>query len=244
MVSESMDAAGRPATLSGTPVASALALGASQAEPAAVPASSAALARREADRMLTELYRGHYRSLVRLATLLLNDLPTAEDVVQEAFIAMHAGWRRLRDTDKAVPYLRRAVVNRSRSVLRHRAVASRNAPEHLPDEPSAESRAMTLLERSAVIAALRDLPGRQRETIALRYYADLPEAEIAATMGISRGSVKSHTARGMAALRSALEHEAPWHRVGSPNGAAAQPQAPVAADGDNAADPLGPGCRS
>jgi RNA polymerase sigma factor (sigma-70 family) len=76
------------------------------------------------------------------------------------------------------------------------------------DEPSAESRAITLLERSAVIAALHSLPCRQREAIVLRYYADLSEAEIAATMGISRGSVKSHTARAMAALKSTLERDA------------------------------------
>jgi RNA polymerase sigma-70 factor (sigma-E family) len=186
-------------------MAGALVPGARQYEPAAVPASSAALARREADRMLTEIYRGHYRSLVRLAMLLLGDLPAAEDVVQEAFIALRTGWRRLRDAGKALPYLRQAVVNGSRSVLRHRAVADRNAPGHVTDEPSAESRAMTLLERSAVTAALRGLPARQREVIVLRYYADLSEAEIAAAMGISKGAVKSHAARAKTTLRSALE---------------------------------------
>ena len=173
-------------------------------EPAAVPIR-AALARREADRQLTEIYFGEYRSLVRLAMLLLDDVPTAEEVVQEAFIAMHSGWRRLRDSEKALPYLRRTVVNRSRSVLRHRAVVDRNTPQHVTDEPSAESRAITLLERSAVTAALRCLPTRQREAIALRYYAGLSEAEIAVTMGISKGAVKSHTSRGMTTLRSALE---------------------------------------
>jgi len=161
----------------------------------------------EADHALTEIYLGEYRSLVRLAVLLLHDVPTAEEVVQEAFIAMHTGWRRLRDTEKALSYLRQAVVNRSRSVLRHRTVVDRNAPKHVPDEPSAEAGAITLLERSAVISALRGLPDRQREAIVLRYYADLSEAEIAATMGISRGAVKSHTARGMTALRSVLEQE-------------------------------------
>ena len=170
------------------------------------PASQAtAPAKWEADDVLTEIYLGEYRSLVRLAVLLLHDVPTAEEVVQEAFIAMHAGWRRLRDTEKALSYLRQAVVNRSRSVLRHRTVVDRNAPKHVPDEPSAEAGAITLLERSAVISALRGLPARQREAIVLRYYADLSEAEIAATMGISKGAVKSHTARGMAALKSVLE---------------------------------------
>jgi RNA polymerase sigma-70 factor (sigma-E family) len=161
----------------------------------------------EGDHVLTEIYLGEYRSLVRLAVLLLHDVPTAEEVVQEAFIAMHPSWRRLRDAEKALPYLRRSVVNRSRSVLRHRAVVDKNEPKHVPVEPSAEAGAIALLERTAVISALRGLPDRQREALALRYYADLSEAEIAATMGISKGAVKTHTARGMAALKSVLGPE-------------------------------------
>lgn len=160
-----------------------------------------------ADLAVIELYSMHYRSLVRLAAMLVRDVPTAEEVVQDAFIAMHEGWHRLKDTDKALAYLRQAVVNKSRSVLRHRIVVEKNVQQQPPDMPSAEQGAFVLLERSAVIAALRDLPERQREAIVLRYYADLSEAEIAATMGISRGAVKSHTSRGMAALRAALEHE-------------------------------------
>jgi RNA polymerase sigma-70 factor (sigma-E family) len=159
------------------------------------------------DRAVVELYSQHYRSLVRLAALLVRDTPTAEEVVQDAFVAMHGGWQRLRDTDKALAYLRQAVVNRARSVLRHRMVVDKNMQAAAPDMPSAEHGAFVLLERSAVVAALRGLPGRQREAIVLRYYADLSEAEIATSMGISRGAVKSHTARGMASLRAALEQE-------------------------------------
>ncbi len=160
-----------------------------------------------ADHAVVELYSLHYRSLVRLAAMLVRDIPTAEEVVQDSFVAMHGGWLRLRDSEKALAYLRQAVVNRSRSVLRHRVVVEKNLQNAPPDMPSAEHGAFVLLERSAVVAALRDLPGRQREAIVLRYYADLSEADIAATMGISRGAVKSHTARGMAALRAALEQE-------------------------------------
>jgi len=161
----------------------------------------------DADRVVTEIYHGEYKSLVRLAVLLVHDVPTAEEVVQDAFEAMHTAWRRLRDSEKALSYLRQAVVNKSRSVLRHRTVVDRNAPKPAPDEPSAEHGALALIERSAVVAALRTLPDRQREAIVLRYYADLSEADIAATMGISRGAVKSHTARAMAALKSILEQE-------------------------------------
>lgn len=161
----------------------------------------------DADRAVTALYGEHYRALVRLAALLVRDIATAEEVVQDSFIAMHASWCRLRNTEKALSYLRQAVVNRSRSVLRHRVVVDRNPPKPLPDVASAEQGAISLLERSAVIAALRKLPVRQREALVLRYYADLSEAQIAAIMGISRGAVKSHTARGMAALRTVLAVE-------------------------------------
>ena len=158
----------------------------------------------DADRAVTVLYAAHYRSLVRLAALLLRDVATAEEVVQDSFVAMHDGWRRLRDNDKALSYLRQSVVNRSRSVLRHRVVVDQNAPKPPPDMPSAEQGAIILLERSAVVTALRTLPARQREALVLRFYGDLSEAQIAAAMGISKGAVKSHTARAMFSLLAEL----------------------------------------
>ena len=154
------------------------------------------------------LYIAYYRPLVRLAALLVHDRATAEEVVQDSFVAMHANWARLRAGGKASSYLRQCVVNRSRSVLRHRVVVDRKVLQPPPDVPSAEQGAITLLERSAVVAALHGLPLRQREALVLRYYAELSEAEIASAMGISRGAVKSHIARGMAALRYALRLEA------------------------------------
>jgi RNA polymerase sigma-70 factor (sigma-E family) len=191
---EPSDVVTRPTTVTETLVAD-IALG-------SVPADW------DADRAVTALYTAHYRSLVRLAALLVRDVATAEEVVQDSFVAMHGGWRRLRDSDKALSYLRQSVVNRSRSVLRHRVVVDRNAPKPPPDMPSAEHGAMTLLERSAVVAALRTLPPRQREALVLRYYGDLAEAQIALAMGISKGAVKSHTARAMIAMRGVLEREA------------------------------------
>jgi len=163
----------------------------------------------DASEIVTEIYAGYYNQLVRLALLLVHDLQTAEEVVQDAFEAMHKACRRLRDSEKALSYLRQTVVNRSRSVLRHRKVVDMHPPKPAPDEPSAEHAVIALLERSAVISALRVLPGRQREAIVLRYYADLSEADIAKVMGISRGAVKSHTARAMAALKTILEQETP-----------------------------------
>ena len=157
--------------------------------------------------VVTGLYAAHYRSLVRLAVLLVDDTATAEEVVQDSFVAMHASLHRLRDNGKALSYLRAAVLKRSRSVLRHRVVVDPNASRPAPDIPSAQHGAPALLERSAVVAALRTLPDRQREAVVLRYYGGLSEAQIAAAMGITAGAVRSHISRAMAALRSVLERE-------------------------------------
>jgi RNA polymerase sigma-70 factor (sigma-E family) len=161
----------------------------------------------DASDAVTEIYAVHYAQLVRLAVMLVHDVQTAEEVVQDAFEAMHLAWRRLRDRDKALSYLRQAIVNRSRSELRHRKVVEMHPPKPAPDEQSAEHAALVLIERSAVTSALRALPERQREAVVLRYYGDFSEADIAKAMGISRGAVKSHTARAMAALKSFLERE-------------------------------------
>ena len=191
----------RPANVTDTPVAS------DAIVPAVFTARGAAPKGRSADWAVTELYSLHYRALVRLAVLLVRDVPTAEDVVQDSFVAMHEGWQRLRNAESAPTYLRHAVLNRSRSVLRHRAVADKHRPNPPPGMPSAEYGALVRLEQSAVVAALRRLSGRQREAIVLRYYADCSEAEVAVAMGISCGAVKSHTARAIAALRADLEQQ-------------------------------------
>jgi RNA polymerase sigma-70 factor (sigma-E family) len=164
----------------------------------------------DADTAVEELYAAHYRRLVRLSVLLVRDLETAEEVVQDAFVAMHDRWRRLRDPDLALAYLRQAVVNRSRSVLRHRGVQARHADAERPvvrDLPGADEAALVTERRGTLLEALRTLSDRQREVLALRYYLDLSEAEIASTLGISRGAVKSHASRGVAALRSLMEDE-------------------------------------
>jgi RNA polymerase sigma-70 factor (sigma-E family) len=158
-----------------------------------------------ADAALDELYAAHWRRLVRLSVLLVRDVGTAEEVVQDAFVAMHGRWSRLREPDQALAYLRQAVVNRSRSALRHRAVVARHAASSLPAAlPGADEPSLAAARREVVLDALRALPERQREVLALRYYLDLSEAEIADAMGISRGAVKSHASRGAAALRALL----------------------------------------
>lgn len=159
----------------------------------------------DADAAITALYRSHYAAMVRLATLLLRDSAVAEEVVQDAFVALHRRWHRLRDPSRAIAYLRTSVVHGSRSVQRRRAVAARHPEDPLPDAPSAEEGALRSAAGDAVVAAVHSLPRRQREAIVLRYYAGLTESEIAATMNISNGAVKSHTFRAMAALRDVLE---------------------------------------
>jgi RNA polymerase sigma-70 factor (sigma-E family) len=161
----------------------------------------------DADTAVEQLYAAHWRRLVRLAVLLLRDQGAAEEVVQDAFVAMHGRWRSLRDPDKALAYLREAVVYRSRSALRHRGVVERYVARQNPATSladPADAPALVGDRRTAVLDALRALPTRQREVLALRHYLELSEAEIADTLGISRGSVKAHASRGSATLRELL----------------------------------------
>ncbi|GAT69254.1 RNA polymerase subunit sigma-24 [Planomonospora sphaerica] len=156
---------------------------------------------------VARLFAEHHLGLVRLALLMVGDQATAEDVVQEAFARTHAGWRRLRDPDRALTYIRSAVLNGARSVLRRRAVAFRRAVPYEPPVWSAEHAALLGEERREVLVALRDLPGRQREALVLRYYLDLSDLEIAETMGIGASTARSTLARGLAALARKLGEE-------------------------------------
>jgi RNA polymerase sigma-70 factor (sigma-E family) len=167
----------------------------------------ATVPRQDADQALQHLYAAHYAGLVRLAALLVRNSGEAEEVVQDAFVAMHGRWSRLREPAKAVGYLRRTVVNNARSSLRRHAVADKHRESLVDVAASAEHGALAAESRSVIIAALHQLPQRQREVLVLRYYGDLSEADIAATLRISRGAVKSHASRGVAALRSRLEDQ-------------------------------------
>jgi RNA polymerase sigma-70 factor (sigma-E family) len=160
-----------------------------------------------ADEFVDELFRAHAVSLVRLAMLLVGDQQSAEDVVQDAFLRLYRGLAGLRDRDKALPYLRTSVVNGARSALRARRRALLRRAAHQPAVWSAESAALDGEDRRAVLAAVARLPRRSREVLALRYYLDLPDHEIAETLGVSRGTVSSTASRAMAALTRELEEE-------------------------------------
>jgi RNA polymerase sigma-70 factor (sigma-E family) len=155
--------------------------------------------------LLTETYQRHYSSLLRLAALLLDDLGSCEDVVQEAFIRVHAARNRVREADKLLAYLRQTVVNLSRSTLRRRLLGLKLLPKPMPDAASAEEGAYAQLEKDALIQALRGLQRRQREVLVLRYYSDMTEAQVAAALGLSIQAVKKYGSRGIDALRVRLE---------------------------------------
>jgi RNA polymerase sigma-70 factor (sigma-E family) len=159
----------------------------------------------EARQHVSALYRTHALALVKLAVLMTGDQPTAEDVVQDAFLGLYRRWSALHDADKALGYLRSSVLNGCRSV--HRMRFRRQGITLDPPGPanSAEAEAMLGEAHREVLAALRRLPSRQREAVVLRYYLDMTEDQAAQAMGVSRGTVKSATSRGIAGLARLLK---------------------------------------
>jgi RNA polymerase sigma-70 factor (sigma-E family) len=155
--------------------------------------------------LLGDLHREHYRSLVRLAALLVGDVARSEEIVQDAFVKLQLRWGGLRRVDRAPAYLRSIVLNGARSALRHQKVVVRHESRRTTGY-GGDSVAV-LAEHERVVESLRTLPARQREALVLRYYLDLSEAETAAAMGISAGAVKTHVHRGLAALASMLEED-------------------------------------
>lgn len=156
---------------------------------------------------VARLFRERHAELVRLAALVVGDRPTAEDVVQDVFARLCA--RDLLPDCDCLAYVRAAVLNGCRSVLRRRALTRRLGRVHALDWSeasldSAENEVMLAEDRRQVLAALAALPVRRREVLVLRYWLGLSVAEIAAVMGISPGTVKSSAARGLAALAHKL----------------------------------------
>lgn len=158
----------------------------------------------EPGRDVTELFHAHHLELVRLAVLMVGDLATAEDVVQDAFEQLHRRWRNLRQQSSALDYARSAVLNGSRSVLRRRAVARKHQARIVVPSQGDPDAAAGFEQRSELIEAFRALPRRQREVLALRFYVDMSVADVSATLGISEGAVRSTTSRGLDALARIL----------------------------------------
>jgi RNA polymerase sigma-70 factor (sigma-E family) len=153
---------------------------------------------------VTELYQAHALGLLRLAVIMLGDRQAAEDVIQDAFLGLFRRWAALDDPERALAYVRSSVFNGCRTVLRKRA-RNRQFALAEPDAESAEARAVLGEEYREVLAALRRLPDRQREAVALRYCLDMSVDEVAMAMGVAQGTVKSATSRGIAAITRMLK---------------------------------------
>jgi len=161
---------------------------------------------------LAALFRQHHGALVRLAMFLVHDLPTAEDIIQDVFARIQARPGASFEPGGELAYLRACVINGCRSVHRRRAIVRRaGAGRGLLDQDtayaSAEAEVIKAEERRRVLAALAALPARRREVLVLRYYLGLSESQIAQTLGISPGTVKSTAARAIAALARQLGEE-------------------------------------
>jgi RNA polymerase sigma factor (sigma-70 family) len=151
---------------------------------------------------LEAVFRSHYARLVALARLLLDRESEAEEVVQEAFARVLA---RRGPGDVSVTYVQRAVVNLCRDGLRRRALVRRVPPMVGDDARAADAVVLGTAEQRRVVEAVRALPRRQRECVALRHLLGCSTAETAELLGIGEGSVKTHLHRGMAALETELE---------------------------------------
>jgi len=175
----------------------------------------------DAASIVSALYAEHALGLTRLAQVMLGDRAAAEDVVHDAFCGLCRRWGDLTDPRKAPAYLRSSVLNGCRSVLRRRARGAADSPLVAEvffgqgtsgqgtsgQASSADAPLLATEDRRAVLAALRRLPDRQREVLVLRYYLELPDAEIARTMGIGESTVRSAAHRGLTTLERLLRGE-------------------------------------
>jgi RNA polymerase sigma-70 factor (sigma-E family) len=157
------------------------------------------------DALVVALFRTEGIRLVSLARLFVDDRTAAEDLVQEAFIRLARSAYRIRDEERAAAYLRSIVINLARDHNRRGLVSFRHRPPAVPDAPSAEEHAAETEGRQEVVEALRGLPRRQRDCVALRYYLELSIPDIAETLGVSVNSVKTHLQRGLRSMAQILE---------------------------------------
>jgi RNA polymerase sigma-70 factor (sigma-E family) len=176
-----------------------------------VDTDTARTARPPAEAGVTALYEAHAFGLIRLAVIMLGDRTAAEDVVQDAFFGLYRNWGGLADQGKALTYVRSSVLNGCRAAMRQQGRRDRRDRAAATDArsvtESAETQVLLSEEHREVLAAVRRLPGRQREALVLRFYFSLSEEETASAMGISRGTVKSAMSRALAALGRMLRED-------------------------------------
>ncbi len=161
--------------------------------------------RESSEDMLVNLFNQHYASLVRLASFLLDDIASCEEIVQDAFVKMQVT-KSKPEKGKEAAYLRSIVLNGARSKMRRRMVRKRSIFAQLPAPvASVENEVIEASEKRRILALLKQLPRRQAEVLMLRFYADLSEEEIAQTLCISKGSVKTHASRGLDKMTELLD---------------------------------------
>ncbi|NUP50137.1 MAG: SigE family RNA polymerase sigma factor [Catenulispora sp.] len=154
----------------------------------------------DADADFQDYVAARWPGLVRTAYLLTGDQFLAEDLAQTTLTSVYASWRRVRRVEDVDAYVRRVLINanagrfRKRRVVEHLVAAPQDDRAHAPHEPIAQ--------RSALMAALSELPPRQRAVVVLRYWEDLSEQEVAAVLGCSTGTVKSQASKALARLRT------------------------------------------
>ena len=155
---------------------------------------------------LGELYERYALSATRLAYLLTGDRALAEDLVQDAFVRLGGRLAHLRDPASFEHYLRRTVVNLSRSHFRHAKVERGYLERTGPGEATRVAPGVdgTLAERDALWRALATLSERQRVAIVLRFYEDLPDERVAELLRCRPGTVKSLVSRGLQSMRAEL----------------------------------------
>ncbi|WP_165988648.1 SigE family RNA polymerase sigma factor [Streptomyces sp. YIM 98790] len=152
--------------------------------------------------------RSRWPKLVRTAYLLTGDAHLAEDVAQTALTKAYRSWSRVQRSDNPDAYVRRILVTSHKDRFRKRRVAER-LTDALPDTADRRDPLSASDQRQELMAALARLPVRQRAVVVLRYWEDIPEAEVARTLGCSVGTVKSQASRALAALRRVLRDEPP-----------------------------------
>ena len=158
----------------------------------------------DVDRFVADLFRAEGGSLVRLARLFVDDRNAAEDLVQEAFIRLARSARRIDDMARAPAYLRSIVLNLARDHNRRGLVSLRHRSPIMDQQAGVEEELAVRDDQRQVLDALRELPARQRACLVLRYYDELGIDDIAATLGVSRNSVKTHLQRGLDGLEANL----------------------------------------
>ena len=151
------------------------------------------------------MYAEHARALVGLARVFVDQRHAAEDIVQEAFIRLSRSLHRIDDPAKRGAYLRSIVLNLARDHNRRGLLSVRHQlPANDLDPAGVDETVVSDDEHRRAVAAVRQLPRRQRDCVALRYLMDLSVAETAMTLRLSENSVKTHLKRGLARLRTEL----------------------------------------